>query len=202
MKLNMLKQCLAICSIAALLLFSCKDTGSSQKDAAPKNTSMVSSQGKFLESMTPHFKQSGTLYRKYKKIYARKAIRGEKIQTITADGLETSNTAKEGDFIVKNQTDAQEMYIMGSKKFNERYRLLGEADEDFSEYEPLGKVIGLELTPDLLTELRLDAEFEFIAPWGEKMVAKKGDYIVTPPDHSEVYRIARKEFFETYELDK
>jgi hypothetical protein len=32
------------------------------------------------------------------------------------------------------------------------------------------------------------------------MVLKYGDYIVTPmPNQDEVYRIARQEFFETYE---
>ena len=34
------------------------------------------------------------------------------------------------------------------------------------------------------------------------MVLKTGDFIVSPcPDFKEVYRIARKEFFETYEED-
>jgi len=30
------------------------------------------------------------------------------------------------------------------------------------------------------------------------MVVKKGDFLVSPLDYSEVYRIAKKEFFETY----
>lgn len=198
----MSKQGIVIFSIAALLIFSCKNMDSKQKNGTSSTASAVNNQESFLKNMVPQFRESGKLYRKYKKIYARKAVNNEKIQTVTADGLETSNTAKEGDFVIKNQTDAQEMYILGSKKFNEKYRLLREAEDGFSEYEPRGKVIGLKLTPNLLTELGLDAEFEFIAPWGEKMVAKKGDYIVTPQDYSEVYRIARKEFFETYEIDK
>ena len=37
-----------------------------------------------------------------------------------------------------------------------------------------------------------------MANWGEKMVVRKNDYLVSPLDNSEVYRIARKEFFETY----
>jgi len=43
-------------------------------------------------------------------------------------------------------------------------------------------------------------EIQFTASWGEPMVLKPGDMVVSPmPDLNEVYRIARKEFFETYE---
>lgn len=202
MKLGMSKQDVVIVSIAAVLIFSCRNMDSKQKNGASSKASKVNNQERFLKSMVPQFRASGKLYRKYKRIFARQTVKNEKIQTVTSDGLETSNTAKEGDFVVKNETYAQEMYIIGSKKFNERYRLLGEDKDGFSEYEPLGKVIGLELTINLLTELGLDVEFEFMAPWGEKMVAKKGDYLVTQLDYSEVYRIARKEFFETYEIDQ
>tara|TARA_R110001583_G_scaffold188877_6_gene351404 strand:+ start:1047 stop:1685 length:639 start_codon:yes stop_codon:yes gene_type:complete len=192
---------LFLLSIVLLFNVSCKNQEGKQKVATPK-ISHVHSQETFSKIMLPHLKQSGRLYRKYKNVYARKAVKGEKIRTITGDGLETSNTAKEGDFVIKNQTDAQEMYIVGNKKFNQRYRLLGEAKDEFSEYKPIGKAIGLELTSSLLTELGLETEFQFIAPWGEKMAAKKGDYIVCPPEFNQVYRIARKEFFETYELDR
>ena len=41
--------------------------------------------------------------------------------------------------------------------------------------------------------------FYFEAPWQEKMVAKKGDMICTT-DGSEIYRIARKEFEQTYRI--
>ena len=198
----MSKQGILLVSIAAMLLFSCKDSGEKQDGAAVAKAAKLGSQESFLAFMVPHFKAYGDPYRKYQKIFARKAVNGEEIQTVTADGLETTNTAKEGDIVVKNQTDAQEMYIMGSDKFKARYRYLGEAEDGFSEYEPVGKVVGLELTTGLLTELELAKEFEFIAPWGEKMVAKRGDYLVTPPDYSEVYRVARKEFFETYEEDE
>jgi hypothetical protein len=39
---------------------------------------------------------------------------------------------------------------------------------------------------------------EFVAPWGESMIVKPGDYLVTPPEKNEIYRIAQKEFEETY----
>ena len=41
-----------------------------------------------------------------------------------------------------------------------------------------------------------------MAPWGEKMIVKVGDYLVSPLNYSEVYRIAEKEFFETYRETK
>jgi hypothetical protein len=43
---------------------------------------------------------------------------------------------------------------------------------------------------------------EFVASWGRNMVLKTGDMIVSPcPNFSEVYRIARQEFDETYKID-
>ena len=34
------------------------------------------------------------------------------------------------------------------------------------------------------------------------MIVKKDDYLVSPMEYNEVYRIANKEFFETYKLKK
>ena len=45
-------------------------------------------------------------------------------------------------------------------------------------------------------------EIKFKASWDEDMVLKKGDMIVTTPDKNEVYRIALKEFKETYREKK
>ena len=36
----------------------------------------------------------------------------------------------------------------------------------------------------------------------EKIIVKENDFIVCPLDYSEVYRIAKKEFFETYKPDE
>ncbi len=194
-------QYLFLVSIYFLIHFSCIHP-KTNPEAISFEKSSILSQEAFLNRMTPHFKQSGALYQKYKRIYARKALENEKIRTITNDGLETTNTAKKGDFVVKNQTGAQEMYIVTKEAFYKRYRLLKEDGGEFSEYQSIGKVIGVELTPSLLNRLGFKTEFEFVAPWGEKMVAKKGDYIVSPPEQNEVYRIARKEFFETYQLEE
>jgi hypothetical protein len=48
-----------------------------------------------------------------------------------------------------------------------------------------------------------DGVFAFIAPWGEKMVAKPGDVIVrNPADGKDTYRVAAASFESTYEIVK
>ena len=157
-------------------------------------------QNELLNRMEPLMKLNGRPFKKYKNVFAKKATAGEVVHTITKDGLETTNQAKEGDYIVKNQTDAQEMYLISKDKLIVRYDYLQEAEDGFAEYFPTGKVIALELTKVFLVELNLPSEFYFEAPWGEPMVAKENDFLVSPPDQNEIYRIARKEFFETYKL--
>ena len=66
------------------------------------------SQEELLERMKPLLRDGGT-YEKFKEIDAREAKEGEVIETITSDGLETKNTAEQGDYIVRNTTGAQEM---------------------------------------------------------------------------------------------
>lgn len=59
----------------------------------------------------------------------------------------------------------------------------------WTKYKALGSVKGIRYD---------DEEIEFMAIWGQPMVLKKGDMIVTT-DGSEVYRIAWKEFNQTYD---
>jgi hypothetical protein len=180
------------------ILIGCLDSTSSDN----LNNRKVYTQKEVLETMLPILKAEGNVYKKFKKVYAREALEGEQIETITADGLETTNKAKSGDFIIKNQTDAEEMYILGAKKFNDRYDFLEEGPDDFSVYSAKGKVIAVEMNEKLLKQLNIANEYYFIAAWGEEMVVKKYDYLACPLDYSEVYRIARKEFFETYQPDE
>lgn len=156
-------------------------------------------QREILDLLRPLLKTEGALFQKNKKVFARPAQNGEVIYTQTDDGLETSNTAQAGDFIVRNQTKAREEYIVPAYKFTKKYAPLRQVDHDWSEYQSLGKIIVVELTSKRLEELGLPEEFEFIAPWGEPMQAKAGDFLGGPTDFSEIYRLARKEFFETYE---
>lgn len=159
------------------------------------------SQDELLTKLKPILKESQT-YEKFKEINAKSAQGGELIKTITTDGLETQNTAKEGDYIVRNTTDAKEMYIIKKAKFEKRYEYKGDIDETWKLYKAVGKIKGIRINDEFLKSFDLEDEFYFMAPWGEEMVVKKGDFLVSPLDYLEVYRIAEKEFFETYKESK
>lgn len=155
-------------------------------------------QAEILALLRPVLEREGIVYQKKKNVFARPARPGEVIQTKTGDGLETTNTSVGNDFIVRNQTEAGEEYIVPAHKFEQRYSFLHAIDADWAEYQPKGQILAIELTPERLAALDLQTEFEFIAPWQDPMMAKAGDFMGGPHDLSEVYRLARKEFFETY----
>ena len=155
-----------------------------------------------MELWGPIIKNKGVRYRKFRKVFARKANGGELIRTITGDGIETENTASKGDFIVKNQTGAEEEYILKAHKFKEKYKFLRRLKAGQAEYEAKGVVIALELDKQLFGLVNRKKFFRFIAPWGAPMIVRVNDFIVCPNDFSEIYRIARKEFFETYKEER
>ncbi len=157
---------------------------------------MKLSQEDLSEKLIPIFKKKGKLFKKKTKVKARHAGEGEVVYTITSDGLETKNLANQGDMLIENH--AQENYLVSQKKFEERYGKDVNIDNDWAWYIPKGSVIALKIDMELLDFLNQADKFYFMAPWGEKMIAKKSDYLVCPPDYSEVYRIAKKEFGETY----
>ena len=153
----------------------------------------------------PLLREQGQIFMKKQKVWAKPANEGEIIITMTADGMETSNVAKQGDMLVKNQTDAEEIYVVSAKSFEERYAKMEDPifdNEDFEEFKPIGKIYALNLDSQLLTKLKLPKSFYFEAPWEGNMICKENDYLASPPDFSQVYRIARKEFFETYANEK
>ncbi len=138
----------------------------------------------------PVIESSGDVFYKCSLVYAVKAKDGEYIETWTADGLETTNYANPGDFIVQNlQTEALEKYIVSEEMFFNRYKFFYWSEEG-AVYMPTGKVKGV---------IYYGPDIEFVAKWGRNMVLKGGDYIVAPLGGQEVYRIAAKEFYETYE---
>ena len=145
----------------------------------------VVSQEKLLETLNLDFKKA-PVYKTY-----------------TKDGLETQNVAKEGDYVVKNNTEAKEMYILSEKKFNERYKYKSDLDNEWKVYSPLGRIKALKVNGKVFRVLKIkEKEFYILTSWGEKMIVKRNDFLVTPLDYNEVYRIANKEFFETYEKEK
>ena len=145
----------------------------------------VMSQQEAIAKFMPEIESSGTDFEKFTKIKARPAQPGEVVETITADGKETMNTAKEGDFVVSNLGGSGEEYILGGDKLAKRYREIGNGI-----YQATGECRGVTYN---------GPETSFQASWGQPMVLKPGDMIVTPlPQMGEVYRIARQEFESTY----
>jgi hypothetical protein len=156
------------------------------------------SQRELLERLQPLLVDQGQFYRKVQPVLARQADQTETVATVTRDGLETVNRAKPGDFIVQNMTEAGEKYVVDADKFDGKYEYIGPEKDGWHKYQPNGRVLAVELSKDCLEHLCMPEEFEFMTAWNEKMVAKAGDFLACPPDCSEVYRIARQEFFETY----
>lgn len=68
---------------------------------------------------------------------------------------------------------------------------MDDVDGEWSLYQAKGEIYALEVTEENLVQ-------SFVAIWGQEMVCKVGDFYACPTDGEEVYRIARKEFFETY----
>ena len=101
---------------------------------------------------------------------------------------------------MQNQTQAEEEYVVSSDVFQRRYEHISDLDDGRAEFKPIGKVFAVQLTNTFLVEHGLPGNMQFEAPWGELQVAYLDDFIVTMPDFSEVYRIGKKEFNETYSI--
>lgn len=142
-------------------------------------------------------------YEKFTKVYAREAIQGEKITTITSGIKETVNYANDSDFVIRNTTSSLEEYIINNKKFHQRYEPIHSSKQGWKEYKAKGKCRAILVDKNVLEMMDLGQEFTFEAPWGEPMICKAGDMLVCPSDYGnieEVYRIGAKEFEETYRL--
>ena len=145
----------------------------------------VISQEEAIAKFMPEIESNGTDFEKFTQIKARPARQGEMIETITADGKETMNQAQEGDFVVSNLGGSGEEYILSGDKLAKRYKEVGNGI-----YQATGECRGITYS---------GPETSFQASWGQPMVLKTGDMIVTPlPQMGEVYRIARQEFESTY----
>ena len=148
----------------------------------------IITQSEAMDKFLPLIKKSGQKYVKFTKVRARPAKVGEMIETITSDGKETQNKAKEGDYVVTNLGGSGEEYILSGQKLRDRYDEIGD-----SIFQAKGSCMALQYNGE---------PTEFIASWGEPMVLKPGDLICTPlPSMDEVYRIALAEFLNTYRIE-
>lgn len=118
-----------------------------------------------------------------------------RISTYTSDGLETKNTGIEGDIVISGPN--KEKYVIKKSKFDKLYdgNIGGEiVPEQSARYVA-------HITKDLLNHFNNTDEVKFIAPWGQEMVLKSGDYLVKDGD-SDFYRIAKDEYEKTYNIIK
>ena len=80
-----------------------------------------------------------------------------------------------------------EQYIISAETFKKKYEI---DPNNLKVYRPKGGAQQF---------LRLDEDIDFVAPWGEDMHMKSGDFInVTDREKGDIYGIGQKEFFETY----
>jgi len=141
------------------------------------------------------------LARKTKPVDVRPAEPGEiVVTTIKGQGKETqSPPAKSGDMVVRNRCPetGNEEILVSASSFRQRYEgPAGAADTDgWLPYRPRG------VQMRFVTVADQDGSFSFVAPWGERMIARPGDLIVQDPGNpKDTYRVARAAFECTYEV--
>ena len=161
------------------------------------------SQEEMLKRFYDYIEQHGQTYSKSQKIYARPGIVGEKIQTIVQSGLETEVVVKTNQIVIRNQTKAQEEYVVMEEKFKFRYVKNNDivpdelAKKGYDCFTPTGKIKGI-IAKTIFEDNVSD--IQFIASWKELMKCSSEDIIAIPiGTKPEVYRIAWAEFLETYQ---
>lgn len=105
------------------------------------------------------------------------------VVTYTADGKETQNQAQVNDIIFSGPS--RENYVIKPNKFEKLYQ------------GQIGQTVVPEQSPRMVAVYKGSNTVEFMAPWGQLMVLKPGDYLVQDGDAG-YYRIARAEFEQTY----
>jgi hypothetical protein len=160
----------------------------------------MTTQQEMLAHFIPIFEKSGKRYRKKSLIKAKKAVLGTVVFTKTSDGVETKNVALAGDMLVQNQTSSEEQYLVKAETFESKYEMIDSLGNGWACYKPKGIMIGYELTEEDLKTFGVSERIEFQTPWKDTMFVRKGDFLVTPADQNEIYRVARKEFLESYQL--
>lgn len=158
-------------------------------------------QQEMLKHFLPILESKGVTYKKKTLIKAKKAIPGAVIITKTNDGDETKNKAELGDWLVENQTSSSEQYLIKPKIFEKKYSFIQSLEDGWGCYEPKGKIIGIQVDKKDLSHFGEKDTMEFEAPWKEMTILRIGDFLVVPTEKDEIYRIAKKEFGETYEKD-
>jgi hypothetical protein len=139
--------------------------------------------------------------RKTRTVDVRPSTPGEVIvTTIRGEGKETQSApAKPGDMVVRNRCPetGNEEILVAAGNFAKRYEgPIGAAGLDgWVPYRPQGVPMRFVVVREL------DGEFTFVAPWGEKMIARPSDMIVQDVrNERDTYRIQKAAFACTYEV--
>ncbi|MBA4299106.1 hypothetical protein SAMN03080617_01988 [Algoriphagus alkaliphilus] len=156
-------------------------------------------QKEMLNHFLPLMESQGKRFKKKSLIRAKKAEPGMVVVTRTSDGIETRNTAEKGDWLVENQTSAKESYLIKADTFEKKYTMMDSLGNGWGCYRPKGEIYAMKVCTEDLNEFSTEGLMEFQAPWKESIVVKPGDYLVISLEKSEIYRVAKKEFLETYE---
>ena len=129
-------------------------------------------------------------------VAARKAAKSEVVET-RADGRETTNTARAGDFIVTNLSPERtpvrdrdghlNVYVIEAARFPELYEPAGAESAEGPIYRAKGVV----------SAIPLPGGFDIAAPWGERQTAASG-YLLY--NGQEVYGSSKDAFEKTYEV--
>ena len=146
-----------------------------------------------------HDTREAGLAQKTKPVDVRPATPGEVVVTmIKGEGKETqSPPAQAGDVRNRCPETGNEEILVSASNFSRRYEgPTGSGTGDgWLPYRPRG------IQMRFVVVAEQDGEFSFIAPWGERMVARPGDSIVQDPDNAkDTYRIAKAAFACTYEV--
>lgn len=161
-------------------------------------------QEELMDKLLPVILSKGARHKKFQQVHARPAVDGEQVVSITQDGQETTKKATVGDYVVKNLTTAGELYVVSKAKFEDKYERIKQIDDTWSLYDPKGEVRALKIDAGLSQTLSqpTDRTFYIMAPWGSTQRVNPEDYFVSPlPNLSEIYRVAAKEFIETYKIE-
>ncbi|MGM0947098.1 MAG: hypothetical protein ACQEW9_18130 [Bacteroidota bacterium] len=160
---------------------------------------MKISQKNMLDYFLPKVEREGKKFKKKTLIKAKSTQAGLEIVTKTSDGIESKNVSEEGDYLVENQTSTGEKYLVRKKMFERKYEIKQALSEGWAVYAPKDFIWAVQLSSGDLTHFGQTDILDFMAPWDELIIAKAFDYLVLPPEKDEIYRIAKKEFEETYQ---
>lgn len=130
------------------------------------------------------------IYHKIGEVTASSPKYALEIVTLIEGQPETKNTHVPGKtIVVTNHTESKESYVLPLKKFYERYSFTRVENNEFI-FSAKGAVLALRYEGPSIT---------FEPPWGGTMMLNYGDMLCqNPDDENDIYRIAAKEFYETY----